>query len=585
MVQKLKDRFSKYGITVRIVVLFTVLVIVPFLLFALLVLVTFQNYSIDSLGETTVDAMSVTGSQISSALRENEEASMSLYYNGCVEILDKEDTLDAGERSRIEAALSACCYSDMGVLSACVKTPYETFLGGGNFPELLSVMEPYEDEITEAGGACRWYPTDKLHGKAGENRYVLARSLNSASRKNVGILYMVLDDRMVTNAFSQMKSEYTTRYLTTEEGRVLYSSDREMFGELLDVSGINPKLLTSYQKVGGKWSHGSILVSRRLMKTGWYCISMIEMKAALADVWYLIYPFILIALIYVAFLFVMLYMMRQYVFRPLGTLKRTMDDYARGNLETVKLERIGIGEFQSLSGHFNSMSDRICDLMQDYKNEVDEKNRQRMKALTSQLTPHFIYNALNTIKWMAVLNRQENIQHLTESLIHIFMNAARMDDENYTVQDELALIENYAVIQKARFMNFDLIIEKDEACQSCRIRKLLLQPIVENAIVHGLGRGKIRNTQIVVKAWADDALHIIVRDEGVGFDVESWRAHPNQDKEHTNIGIHNVEQIIHLEYGESYGIEIDSTPGKGTTITYTLPVIRKEETDDPNNNR
>lgn len=585
MVQKLKDRFSKYGITVRIVLLFTVLVIVPFLLFAVLVLVTFQDYSIDSLGETAVDAMSVTGFQISSALRENEEASMSLYYNGCVEILDKSEELNDDERERVEAVLSACCYSDMGVLSACVKTPYETFCGGANFPELLSVMEPYEEKITEAGGACRWYPTDQLHGKADENKYVLARSLNSTSHKNVGILYMVLDDRIVTNAFSQMKSECTTRYLTTEEGKILYSSEKEMFGKVLDVSEINPKLLTSYQTVGSKWISGRILVSRRLMKTGWYCISIIEMKDALADMMYLIYPFLLIALIYVAFLFVMLYMMRRYVFRPLGVLKRAMDDYAHGKLETVQMESVGIGEFQSLSGHFNNMSARICRLMQDYKNEVDEKNRQRMKALTSQLTPHFIYNALNTIKWMAVLNRQENIQHLTESLIHIFMNAARMDDENYTVQDELVLIENYAVIQKARFMNFDLIIEKDEACQSCRIRKLLLQPVVENAIVHGLGRGKIRNTQILVRAWVDEALHIVVRDEGIGFDVESWRAHPKQDKEHTNIGIHNVEQIIHLEYGDSYGIQIDSAPGEGTTITYTLPVIRKEETDDPNNNR
>ena len=75
------------------------------------------------------------------------------------------------------------------------------------------------------------------------------------------------------------------------------------------------------------------------------------------------------------------------------------------------------------------------------------------------------------------------------------MNAARDDEAGYCVEDELKLVENYAVIQKARFMNFELVIEKDENCLTCRIRKFVLQPIIENAVIHGLGRGKIKNTE------------------------------------------------------------------------------------------
>lgn len=89
------------------------------------------------------------------------------------------------------------------------------------------------------------------------------------------------------------------------------------------------------------------------------------------------------------------------------------------------------------------------------------------------------------------------------------------------MEDELKLVENYAVIQKARFMNFELVIEKDENCLTCRIRKFVLQPIIENAVIHGLGRGKIKNTEIKVKVWADENLHIIVEDQGVGFE---WRS-------------------------------------------------------------
>lgn len=281
----------------------------------------------------------------------------------------------------------------------------------------------------------------------------------------------------------------------------------------------------------------------------------------------------------------MLRLMRKYVFAPLKVLKKNMDQYAQGELEVVHMERVGVGEFASLSRHFNDMTMRISDLMKKYQEEVDEKNRQRMLALTSQLKPHFVYNALNTIKWMAVLNHQENIQHMTESLVNIFMNVAKVDDDNYLLKDELELVKNYVVIQKARFMNFELIIEDDENCLNCKIRKFLLQPIVENAIVHGLGRGKIRNTQILIRAWMSDCLYITVRDEGIGFDVEKWRSSPAVAEDHMNIGLHNVEQIIHLEYGEPYRLEIESAPGKGTTMKYILPIQRKEDGNDQDNYR
>ena len=256
-----------------------------------------------------------------------------------------------------------------------------------------------------------------------------------------------------------------------------------------------------------------------------------------------------------------------------------MDQYAQGKLETVEMKRVGIGEFQSLSEHFNHMTQRINKLMQDYKEEQDEKNRQKIKTMAAQLTPHFIYNALNTIKWVAVLNHQENIQHLVESLVNIFMNAARADDENYTVRDELELIRNYAVIQRVRFMNFDLVIDAEEQCLDCHIRKLLIQPIVENAIVHGMNRGKVRDGTVVVRVWLDDCLRITVADQGVGFDVEAWCRKPKKDDSHTNIGVHNVEEIIRMEYGAPYGIQIDSAPGQGTTVTYTLPAkpVRRME--------
>lgn len=423
----------------------------------------------------------------------------------------------------------------------------------------------------KAGGRCLWYATDQLHGKSSENHYILARSLNSETEKNVGILYLILSDKMITDALGMVSTEYAEWYLTDVQGTVLYASDVSKMGKLLDVSMLSMKEKRGCHTVFNEHGQEEVMAAYSLMDVGWYCISKIRLQAVREDALSLAMPFMIIAFVCILFMLLMLYMLRVYVFTPLRFLKNSMDDYAQKEIRETKVEIVGIGEFKSLSEHFNHMTQRISRLMKDYKEEVDEKNRQRMRALSAQLTPHFIYNALNTIKWMAVLNHQEKIQHLVESLVNIFMNAARADDETYTLGDELELVRNYAVIQKARFMNFELEIEAEEGCQDCRIRKLLIQPIVENAIVHGLNRGKVKDGRIWVKAWMDEELHISVEDKGVGFDVEKWRNSPGKSAEHTNIGVANVEEIIRLEYGPDYGLQIESTPGKGTKVTYTLP--------------
>ena len=583
MKKRMEDWFSRHGITARIVILFILLVIVPFFVMAFFVVSIFRDYSYSSLGNATMDSMSSVGSQISKEIRSRKEDAMFVYYNNIVELLSQE-RLEEIDKTAMEKQLSGSLFSNEGVYASCIIDREGSVYGVGSYLSAVLYMESYQEELIAAGGKCRWYVTDELTGKAGENKYILARSLNNDGGEHVGFLYMVMGDNLVTDAFRQLNSDYSVRYLVDEDGTILYSSDSKKMGEILDISALNTKKKSNYQNVEMTDGRQVIIASSRIWETGWYCVAVIEMKDIMQNALNLLTPFGWISVIYVAFLFVMLYMLQRYVFRPLGTLKRTMDQYAQGELQAMQIEEVGVGELRSLAQHFNSMTVRIDNLIRNYREEVEEKNRQKIMVLSAQLTPHFIYNALNTIKWVAVLNHQDNIQKLTESLIHIFMNSARVEDKGYTVGEELKLIENYAVIQKARFMNFDLVIEKEENCSELGIKKLIIQPIVENAIVHGLGRGKIKNTEIRVKVWADEDLHITVTDQGVGFDVEKWRSSGEKAEGHTNIGIGNVEKLIQMEYGEPYGMWIESKPGEGTKVSYLLPVIKKEgnrhDTDD-----
>lgn len=576
-----KDWFSRHGITTRIVLLFLVLVIIPFFVMAAFVVGIFRDYNITALGNSAMDSMASVGYQISGELKNRMESSLFAYYNDIVELLSGE-TLTESEEKLIEKRLNSSVYSIEGAVAGAIIDRNGKVYRVGNDAMAVSFMEAHREEVLAAGGRCCWYVMSRVYGRSEKNSYILARSLNNKEMQHVGFLYMVMSDSLVQDAFGQLQSDEAVRYLTDSEGRILYSSRKEADRDRLDISVLDEKKITDYHPTTLEDGRKVILAGRRIATTGWYCISVIEMSYIMQRALVLLRPLLFLAIIYVMFLFIMLYMLRKYVFRPLGTLKKAMDQYAQGTLDSMQIQPVGEGELRSLSRHFNNMISRIDVLMEDYRMEAEEKNRQKLRVLSAQLTPHFIYNALNTIKWVAVLNHQENIQKLIESLSYVLMNAARDDEAGYCVEDELKLVENYAVIQKARFMNFELVIEKDENCRNCRIRKFLLQPIIENAVVHGLGRGKIKNTEIKVKVWADEDLHILVEDRGVGFDVEEWRRKPGKKEEHTNIGIHNVEEMIHMEYGENYGMWIESRPGEGTRVTYLLPVVRGKKHDTDN---
>lgn len=222
------------------------------------------------------------------------------------------------------------------------------------------------------------------------------------------------------------------------------------------------------------------------------------------------------------------------------------------------------------------MTLRINELLIRNNKEITEKNSFKYQALCAQLRPHFIYNSLNTIKWLAVINKQENIQKLTEALIYILMNAAGGEKENYTVRQEIKLVEQYVVIQKARFLNFNIIFDIEEDTKDCRIFQFLIQTVVENAIIHGFRRGMAQGGKIIVAVKKkEDCLSIIVEDNGCGFDVNTWRKCGGTGSDHTNIGLKNIEQMIQLEYGKEYYMTVDSVLGEGTKVMYKLPFIKE----------
>ena len=210
-----------------------------------------------------------------------------------------------------------------------------------------------------------------------------------------------------------------------------------------------------------------------------------------------------------------------------------------------------------------------------------QKRDYEYQMLQSQINPHFLYNTLNSIKWMATAQNAPGIAEMTTSLARLLKNISKSAAALIPLEQELSLIQDYFMIQKYRYGGtIALVLEVgDKSLLACQIVKFTLQPIVENAIFHGIepkGAGTI--TIRILQPGGQD-IRIDVTDDGVGMPPElaSRLLQENAPTKHSffkEIGIYNVHRRLQYEFGERYGLQVQSEPGRYTTISILLPFIQ-----------
>ena len=264
-----------------------------------------------------------------------------------------------------------------------------------------------------------------------------------------------------------------------------------------------------------------------------------------------------------------------FIIRPITRLSEGMDKV--GNQEFSKLKiPYGGNEIKYLTERFNQMSGKIRELIQRVREEEAEKNEQRLKVLYMQIGPHFLYNTLNSIKWLAVLNKQDTIRQMIESVMKI-MNGVTYESaqDMITIEHELKLLDSYIYIQKVRFMGFDVFYDVPEEILNYKIDRFILQPFVENSILHGIrdmkAGGEIR---IVIRLHDEKSLQVDIYDNGKGIEKNEDINWSRERKD--SIGIKNVRERIYLHYGNNYGVVVENNPDKGVHVKLSLPAIRKE---------
>ena len=264
----------------------------------------------------------------------------------------------------------------------------------------------------------------------------------------------------------------------------------------------------------------------------------------------------------------------RHITRPVSRLDKAIAKVKDGDL-SIQVKVKTNDELGRLTESFNQMVKDLKRYLEDRVQRQKDLNETTLRLYQTQLNPHFLYNTLDTIKWSAKIHQIPEIAVLAENLA-VILRKSISSKPFIQLREELDTIESYIKIQKIRFAGrFLYETEIPDVLEDCVIPKMILQPLVENAIIHGLD-GCANGYICIYAAQKDGILRISVTDDGCGMGQEmlDWMNSPNPAKRDGHLGLYNVIQILKLYYGEEYGIQAESDTS-GTTVTIRLPAKKE----------
>lgn len=310
-------------------------------------------------------------------------------------------------------------------------------------------------------------------------------------------------------------------------------------------------------------------------KTGWIVVGVANIDELFANQreTFTIYSLCAIALIIASIFTAIIYSNR--ITTPLTRLKNSMKEVENGNFSGTPYDETEDSEVGVLSRDFYNMTVKIENLMSDKVRAQRDKRKLEIKSLQNQINPHFLYNTLDSIIWMAEGGNNKEVVIMTSSLARLLRQNITNEEELITIENEINSIKSYLTIQKMRYKDqLRYIIDVDPEINHYKIVKLTLQPFVENAIYHGIKYRETKGTIIVKGRKKENGILIQIIDNGIGMNKETLD-HIYDKKEtikgHSGIAIENVNRRLKLYYGDEYSLLFESKEGRGTVVSITLP--------------
>ncbi|EMS70648.1 integral membrane sensor signal transduction histidine kinase [Ruminiclostridium cellobioparum subsp. termitidis CT1112] len=402
----------------------------------------------------------------------------------------------------------------------------------------------------------------------------LLKDLDDLS-SNLAIIKLNISEEEISKIYqSKMLGTKGDYFIIDENETIISAMDKQKLGTKLDTKYNNPKMYSAqsgyFNSVIDK--HNFLVTYINLSRPGWKLINLVPLDQLSDDTKIIRSITVYGVLISLALCLLLILFFSLKVLSPLKQIRRYMK-YIENENFNVSINVKGNDEISLLGKSFNKMSKKLNELINEvYTVQIKQKEAE-LKALQAQINPHFLYNTLDTIYWMCRMENAVESSYLIQALSRLFRLSLNSGNEFTTVRHEIDHLDNYITIQEKRFEELIRFkINVSDEVLGCKVVKLVLQPLVENAIYHGIEKKGSQGTiSVSVLREGNDVVYII-QDDGAGADEEELtKLLEKVEKNNRGFGIKNVNDRIKLYFGNEYGIKFSSSYENGTTVTVRQP--------------
>lgn len=586
---KIIGAIRKTKIKTRIFAALLIISIIPTLLVSY---ISFQNSSSairSKISTYSVQMLNETSKNIHSKVQEFDNFGDELCYSKPIQSSLEQYAKDGNNRSFQKADLVNDLNNYILSRTSQLTDIYDieilgedqTLLYGMGYHTLSeSNVQKYAALAARKTGAAAW-SYDCLNGN---HTIVFAKQIYSLyGREKIGFLYMVIQEKSFAGLYNSVElGEGTNLFIIDQTGVTVSSKSNEAeIGTQFGGKSLRSDI-ENCAKSGGSIIDRRIGGSQNLTAfsyikdTDWYLVCTIPYDYLNKELSGISWQILAVCVISVFFCIYFAFLISRSIVLPLNRLIVQMKQAKSGEL-TVRPTDYKNDEVGYLQENYNNMIATIGMLMKQNQKEQSEKREMEIQMLQAQITPHFLFNTLNSLRWAAKMSQAESVSNGIGALARLLKNTILNTSETVPIQVELKSIEDYATIQRIRYgAFFEIQYDIPDDIQENHILKFLLQPIVENAIIHSHD-GTDRRVLIQISGKKEENRIVLrISDNGKGMDEQTVNAILNGKHGATGnlsgIGIGNVRDRIKLCYGEKFGLMLESEPGVGTTVTIHIPV-------------
>lgn len=567
---------------------FTVLSCITIIFVTGMLFYLFSSQSITSKTESAEKFLNQTKRSVEDYLRNNRQISDALYYS-CIKNTDiAEDTLDEEFNLMYEAnkdtLVNIALYRENGELVSSVPvadkrspeeiTSMDWFIKASNEVENLHFSMPYVKQWSNE-------PEEKYQWVISLSRQV---ELNHNGRPEQGVLLVNTKysdiSQMLEKTNSDNASDYI--YLCDESGNIIYHPKQEMMS-----AGLYDEFLPQLESNGdGTYLQSDqkdayYIIIKTVSYTGWKLVSVISKTGYNLGLRRLQFLVVLFVSITILGILLIIHQVSRSITSPLVQLDLSIRDLEEGNLHP-EIYVGGPSEVEHLGKTLQTSLQRIRQLMDEVVEEQELKRISELDALQSQINPHFLYNTLDSVMWMIEDEQNDNAVYMVKELAKLLRISISKGKTIIPIRDEIMHARSYMNIQKNRY-KCSCLFEIEEDILDCATIKLIIQPLLENAIYHGV-KGMDEDGEILVRGHKEGHLiYLDVVDNGYGMSEDQIASllsgeNPNEEKKSVStkgngVGVQNVNNRIKLRFGPEYGLQIESEPDEGTMMRICIPYI------------